>query len=694
MNGIDGVPGTKGDPGDPGGPGDPGRSPAYTGPGLALELSAPTVSGSTASVEIVIADGDGVPLDREGLFTEGEVSISLVVAYLELDANGDPAGYIAYTTRTQTSPITNVTEVQASSDQGGTFEELEPGRYRYTFAAAVVVPDPALTHTIAAYATRTFEDVRYVANHEVHFRPDGQAPEPREVVVIEACGQCHDDLSAHGGARRDLILCQTCHSRQTVDPDTGNTVDLKVMIHKIHRGASLPSVVAGGTYQIIGFRQTVFDFSKIHFPREIENCETCHTGPDGERWRTAPGRAACLACHDDTSFVDPPPAGFRLHGGGAQPDGAPCHVCHAPSGSIAGITDVHMTPLRDPANPDVAVEILSIRNTAPGQIPEVDVRVTVDGAGRDIVASPLSTMRMTVAGPNTDYASYFQVTAQGTGASGTLVPIDATAGEFTYVFPPSRAITPEMTGSYTLGIEASISIPNLPRFGALSPVMAFATTDSSTIARRAVVSNDACNACHFDLAFHGGGRKNVEYCVLCHNPNNPNEERASRREDAVDQMIHATDAKRMIHKIHAGSRLSEPYVLGANPSPTEADPDGTPADLRELVHYPSTLSNCTVCHLDGTHRLPIASGASPSLEERRTCREDPALDADEYCDSPFWVRTSTIYVAPETAVCTSCHDQPSVMVHAEIMTAPGGRESCAVCHGPGSGYDVDVVHGL
>jgi len=57
---------------------------------------------------------------------------------------------------------------------------------------------------------------------------------------------------------------------------TGNTVDMKVMVHKIHYGPNLPSVKAGKPYQIIGFGQSVADYSDVTFPQDIRNCTTCH----------------------------------------------------------------------------------------------------------------------------------------------------------------------------------------------------------------------------------------------------------------------------------------------------------------------------------------------------------------------------------------------------------------------------------
>ena len=63
---------------------------------------------------------------------------------------------------------------------------------------------------------------------------------------------------------------------QTVDPDTGNTVDMKVFIHKIHMGSQLPSVMAGKPYQIIGFNQAVSDWSTVVLPSDPRRCTFCH----------------------------------------------------------------------------------------------------------------------------------------------------------------------------------------------------------------------------------------------------------------------------------------------------------------------------------------------------------------------------------------------------------------------------------
>jgi hypothetical protein len=44
------------------------------------------------------------------------------------------------------------------------------------------------------------------------------------------------------------------------------------------------------------------------------------------------------------------------------------------------------------------------------------------------------------------------------------------------------------------------------------------------------------------------------------------------------------------------------------------------------------------------------------------------------------------------AACTSCHMQRSVLAHAQLETASGLGESCSVCHGSSTDFDVVKMH--
>jgi OmcA/MtrC family decaheme c-type cytochrome len=711
CEGPAGPPGAPGPPGEPGttidaapspdaepsaDAGPPGRGTYLTGPGLVLTIQSASIDpAGVARARIKITDGAGVPLDREGRLSEGAVAPRFTLAWLATDSAGEAAAYTSYITRDQTSPITHVTATQASTEQDGDLTEVGVGDgvYDYTFVTPIVVTeaDRTLTHTVGVYATRSFEGVAYSDDATFDFVPSG-APVTlrRDVVSDAACNRCHDPLSAHGGARKKVALCVLCHSPQTIDPDTGHSVDLSIMAHKIHRGESLPSVAAGTPYQIIGYQQNVADFSTVVFPQPIERCETCHTGANGDYWKRKPSLAACTSCHDDIAFQEPVPAGMVLHSGGTQPANAPCKVCHAPSGSIAGIVESHLTPAVDPARPEPAIEILSVTGTAPGQQPVVRFKATVAGAPRDLLTAPLTSLRMTVAGPNQDYGGWWQATAQGTGATGTLVAIDAAAGVFEYTFPVAAAIPLDATGSYTLGIEASNQPAGQPRFGAVSPTVAFAVTDAAATPRREVVARDRCNACHGELAEHGGSRKNVQYCLMCHGPTDVNDERAPHPESG-EVHVHSVDFKVMIHKIHAGRALTQAYVLGSFPAPSASSPGGTPVDFG-ATRYPGRLADCATCHVGASYTLPLPAGRLSSKDEIRACNQDPAADANAYCEPASFVVVETRPLHPETAVCTSCHDSPSTAAHAEVMTSASGVESCATCHGPGQLADVERVH--
>ena len=72
-----------------------------------------------------------------------------------------------------------------------------------------------------------------------------------------------------------------CHQPQTIDPNTGNSLDMKVFIHSIHMGSSLPTVVAGKPYQIIGYQNSVNDFSGVVYPADVRRCQICHNPKNG-----------------------------------------------------------------------------------------------------------------------------------------------------------------------------------------------------------------------------------------------------------------------------------------------------------------------------------------------------------------------------------------------------------------------------
>src|SRR5271166_2862105 len=239
----------------------------FVNPGLVITInSAAIATNGTITVTYTLTDPAGLPLDASGVTTPGPISLAYVASYI-------PKGqeqYVAYTAAPASGKALG-TITRPDFELGGTAKPVGPGQYQYTFIA--VAPsgfDPSATTTVAVDGNRdltSFNLGTSYAGTTFNFVPNGSAVAvTRDVLRTQSCNTCHDQLAFHGGYAHGTNMCVMCHQPQNADPSTGNTLDFKVMIHKIHRGSSLPSVVAGKPYQIIGFMNSVNDFSTVIDP--------------------------------------------------------------------------------------------------------------------------------------------------------------------------------------------------------------------------------------------------------------------------------------------------------------------------------------------------------------------------------------------------------------------------------------------
>ena len=633
----------------------------FVRPGLVTKIQRVDVAADgMVRVRVRITDPSGRPLDREGISTPGAVSLSFIAAYI-------PQGktqYVAYTTRSQTSPLTNQTAVQASSDSGGSFEPVGEGEYAYTLRTRLPAGfDSNATHAIGVYSSRNLSEFDLGTQYDddvFTFVPSGAAvTQVRDVVRTASCNQCHDPISAHGGARRSVEVCVLCHTPQTVDPDTGNTQDFPVLIHRIHRGSQLPSVQAGKPYQVIGFQQAVVDFSTIRYPRDIRDCTSCHEQPNlsgstgaagqGAAWLN-PSRAACGSCHDDVNF-----ATGEGHADLPQVSENQCATCHQVQGELefdVSVLGAHTIPAFSRELPGTSFEITGVSDMAAGKRPVVRFRIT-DRKGGPILPAQMNSLSLYVAGPTTDYSRLIREDARKAEGSN---------GEYSWTF--QQALPADATGTFAVSIEGYRNVKLLEgttkeitqRDAGLNQTIYVPLGSGPAEARRRIVATEKCNACHGRLATHGEQRFTVEQCVFCHNPTATD---AARR-PASEKPDQTVDFRYLIHRIHTGEEQPREYtVYGFG---------GTQYDFTE-VRYPGDRRNCNACHVNNSQQVDGKEGLQPVVNPRGLL--DPT--------------------GPITAACTSCHTSTAAHSHALANTTRLG-ESCAACHGVTAEFSVDRSH--
>ena len=98
---------------------------------------------------------------------------------------------------------------------------------------------------------------------------------------------------------------------------------------------------------------------------------------------------------------------------------------------------------------------------------------------------------------------------------------------------------------------------------------------------RQVVALASCNSCHSELAFHGGNRRETDYCATCHNP------------DTTDaNSTNSQDFPVLAHRIHYSANI--PSVSDGTPYKIWGFRNGE-HDYSD-VSYPQSMLNCTRCH--------------------------------------------------------------------------------------------------
>ncbi len=623
----------------------------YARPGLTVEIVNVEISADRHPVvELKYYDDLGAPLDRAGVVTPGTIGFSFVFAWYDGAINQ----YTAYTVR----PAGDYE--QATSDSGGSWEDVTIGHSFYTFGTQLPEGyDMTKTHTMYTYATRETAEIlgkTYYSDPTYDFRPDGvEATELWGSMLESTCNSCHHDLALHGSRRRALKGCMMCHSPQSTDPESGNTVNMKEMAHKIHMGANLPSVQAGIPYQIIGYRGAVHDYSGVIFPQDIRNCETCHKSdaPKGFRFMTAPSRAACGSCHDnivwETGEGHPVP----------QFDDTLCAACHVPEGESEfdiSVTGAHTIPLKSSQLTGVNMDITDVTNVAPGDTPTVYFTLTTDDGSTISPISGLRTLTLRAAGPQGETIDHtIDMSQDARGATmvgdeymatfGTALPEDATG---TWTFSADVRREELIDDGSVDGLVVTV--------GAFNPTFYASVTDSEADPRRTVVAIDKCNVCHDSLALHGGQRFNTQECVMCHRPNN--DDSPVRPEE--DNPPESIDMRWLIHRIHTGAELDVDFTVYGYRSSVH--------NYNEVV-YPGNLRNCVACHDSGTYGVPAPEGSQEVITQRS-----------------YYSPTQ-----PAAAACLACHSSVDAAAHAYTNTAFFG-ESCAACHGDGRDYSVDEVH--
>jgi OmcA/MtrC family decaheme c-type cytochrome len=265
------------------------------------------------------------------------------------------------------------------------------------------------------------------------------------------------------------------------------------------------------------------------------------------------------------------------------------------------------------------------------------------------------------------------------------------------LYPPELNDTPQLddsvgkwagksivAGTYTVGVWAAYSWSySLNGYTNSYKILSQAVNESFLVGGATtitpypfVTSATNCEACHNDVWFHGGSRKNFDTCVLCHGTAGSQDRPSYVAANQTGPPGVLINFRNMLHKIHMGSSLtfaSTYEVIGFGSAPY---PNNFGVSTFGDIIFPSTpngVRECDKCHGLPNPQSPTQVWDVPSDRSHPTEQVNP--------------------MARYQVVCLSCHDSNDVAAHYGLNSSPTGQEACLTCHGqPGATYFTGVVH--
>lgn len=660
-------------------------------------------------------------------------------------------------------------KLQATTENTGTLVELDKGVYAYTFTNPVtgitspepIKWEPKLTHRVGLEFRGDVLDPA-LGNPTYTWLPEtgkaGDVTLTRDVVDLESCDSCHNGtLEMHGRARVDTQYCVLCHNSGTTDANSGNSMDLKVLVHKIHMGKALPSVKNGTPYKIWGNRNSLHDYSHVGFPQDQRNCIKCHDPadaktPDAVNYLEKPTIEACGSCHDDVSF-DP---GTTTHKGGASNNGE-CALCHGPGKNFSADVS-HTTAYVTAHNPNLPAGIPNVTYTlkdmymVDGTMPVVTLGIFLDGQPLALKSVPTALTSTlwgygTFNGKNILGMPSFLVAFSVTET--TMVNFSSLGAkygnlDFNNWFTTWDASATKHEGKSTSGSRVTYgqpqSIPLAQTKGAKAGYPNGATITNNLIdngdgtytTKPYMLLSVPANAKNVTVALQG-------YLGFDLNGNNSvsTDERIGADSKVVGVGVNDTPRRKVVDinncvqcherlSLHGGNRTNNPNlcVLCHNPAATDrGQRPGSPVDglaeqsidfgpmIHRIHRGEHQYSDMYVIYGYGGSVNDFKEVLFPGkLNQCTTCHlpgtyqlpvADGALAVSVLTGSDKSSPYDDTNISPTGAACTGCHDSPSAKAHAMVdafymspLLRGTENDSCAVCHGPGEAYDVKNVHGV